>query len=138
MEGGLLRGVSQIVEPEVVIEGDGVRQRRSISPQVTNQFDLFLLLDHFSFNDPLEGPINGFPMHPHRGIETVTSMLQGSTHHRDSLGNAGLINHGDVQWMTSGRGIMHEEMPRRDPEGAVSGFQLWVNLPAAEKTTTPR
>ena len=138
MENGILLIVRKIVEPEVVIEGAGVKLRRSISPNVTNEFDPFLLLDHFSFNDPLEGPISGFPMHPHRGIETVTYMLQGSTHHRDSLGNAGLINPGDVQWMTSGRGIMHEEMPRRGPDGAVSGFQLWVNLPAAQKMTTPR
>jgi hypothetical protein len=77
-------------------------------------------------------------MHPHRGIETVTYMLEGSTHHRDSLGNSGLIGPGDVQWMTSGRGIMHEEMPRRGPSGIVNGFQLWVNLPAAQKMTTPR
>jgi redox-sensitive bicupin YhaK (pirin superfamily) len=77
-------------------------------------------------------------MHPHRGIETVTYMLEGAVHHRDSLGNAGLISSGDVQWMTSGRGIMHEEMPRRGPNGKVNGFQLWVNLPAAKKMTTPR
>jgi redox-sensitive bicupin YhaK (pirin superfamily) len=77
-------------------------------------------------------------MHPHRGIETVTYMLEGSTHQRDSLGNAGLIGPGDVQWMTSGRGILHEEMPRRDSNGKVNGFQLWVNLPAAQKMTAPR
>jgi len=86
----------------------------------------------------VEGPIVGFPMHPHRGIETVTYMLKGSVHHRDSLGNAGLIGPGDVQWMTSGRGIMHEEMPRRGPDGAIAGFQLWVNLPAALKMSRPR
>ncbi|MFQ5408270.1 MAG: pirin family protein [Anaerolineales bacterium] len=132
------RPVTDIIIPQVVIEGAGVRLRRSIAPHPSNVLDPFLLFDHFSFRDPLEGPISGFPMHPHRGIETVTYMLEGSTHHRDSLGNAGMIGPGDVQWMTSGRGIMHEEMPRRGPDGAVSGFQLWVNLPAAMKMTAPR
>src|SRR5690242_13222405 len=133
-----LRPISQIIEPQIAIEGAGVKLRRSIAPRVSNEFDPFLLFDHFAFNDPLEGPIRGFPYHPHRGIETVTYMLEGSTHHRDSLGNAGLIGPGDVQWMTSGRGIMHEEMPRRGPSGVIYGFQLWVNLPAALKMTTPR
>lgn len=132
------RSISHVIEPQNVVEGAGVRLRRSIAPQRANKYDPFLLLDHFHFNDPLQGPISGFPMHPHRGIETVTYMLEGSTHHRDSLGNAGLIGPGDVQWMTSGRGIMHEEMPRRGPSGTVNGFQLWVNLPAAQKMTTPR
>jgi redox-sensitive bicupin YhaK (pirin superfamily) len=100
--------------------------------------DPFLLFDHFAFNDPIEGPIVGFPMHPHRGIETVTYMLEGNTRHRDSLGNVGVIGPGDVQWMTSGRGIMHEEMPKRGPEGTVKGFQLWVNLPATQKMSDPR
>jgi redox-sensitive bicupin YhaK (pirin superfamily) len=77
-------------------------------------------------------------MHPHRGIETVTYILEGSVNHRDSLGNSGLIGPGDVQWMTSGRGIMHEEMPRRGPSGIIAGFQLWVNLPAALKMSKPR
>ncbi len=128
----------QIIEPQYAIEGAGVLLRRSIAPQVSNHYDPFLLFDHFAFNDPIEGPIVGFPMHPHRGIETVTYMLEGSVHHRDSLGNAGLIHEGDVQWMTSGRGILHEEMPRRGPSGLINGFQLWVNLPAAQKMTTPR
>lgn len=131
------RGVSQIIEPQFVIEGAGVLLRRSISPRASNEYDPFLLFDHFAFNDPVEGPIRGFPMHPHRGIETVTYMLEGATQHRDSLGNAGLIGPGDVQWMTSGRGILHEEMPRRGPEGTIYGFQLWVNLPAALKMTAP-
>lgn len=122
----------------MVIEGAGVKLRRSISPSRTNLYDPFLLFDHFAFNDPLEGPIRGFPMHPHRGIETVTYMLEGSVHHRDSLGNAGLIGPGDVQWMTSGRGILHEEMPRRSPQGNIYGFQLWVNLPSASKMVPPR
>jgi len=122
----------------MVIEGAGVRLRRSIAPSRANLLDPFLLFDHFAFNDPLEGPIRGFPMHPHRGIETVTYMLEGSVNHRDSLGNAGLIGSGDVQWMTSGRGILHEEMPRRSPQGNIYGFQLWVNLPAARKMEMPR
>jgi redox-sensitive bicupin YhaK (pirin superfamily) len=132
------RNVSRIIEPNTVIEGAGVRLLRSIAPSRANPFDPFLLFDHFAFNDPIEGPIRGFPMHPHRGIETVTYMLEGSVNHRDSLGNAGLIGAGDVQWMTSGRGIMHEEMPRRSPDGNIFGFQLWVNLPAARKMDPPR
>lgn len=132
------RTVSEIIKPQYVIEGAGVLLRRSIAPRASNLFDPFLLFDHFAFNDPIEGPIRGFPMHPHRGIETVTYMLEGSTHHRDSLGNSGLIGPGDVQWMTSGRGILHEEMPRRGPDGNIYGFQLWVNLPSRLKMTTPR
>jgi redox-sensitive bicupin YhaK (pirin superfamily) len=132
------RVVSRVIKPQSVIEGAGVNLRRSISPQRSNEFDPFLLWDHFYFDDPIEGPLTGFPMHPHRGIETVTYMLEGSMHHRDSLGNSGLIGLGDVQWMTSGRGILHEEMPRRSPNGIVNGFQLWVNLPASLKMTTPR
>src|SRR5512133_2612448 len=133
-----LRTISKIIEPQTAIEGAGVKLRRSIAPRVSNEFDPFLLFDHFAFNDPIEGPIRGFPMHPHRGIETVTYMLEGSVNHRDSLGNAGLIGSGDVQWMTSGRGILHEEMPRRSPQGNIYGFQLWVNLPAARKMDPPR
>jgi redox-sensitive bicupin YhaK (pirin superfamily) len=132
------RTVANVIEPKLVIEGAGVLLRRSIAPNRTNLFDPFLLFDHFAFNDPIEGPLVGFPMHPHRGIETVTYMLEGSVHHRDSLGNSGLIGSGDVQWMTSGSGIMHEEMPRRSPQGNVFGFQLWVNLPASQKMSQPR
>ena len=133
------RPISQIIEPQFVLEGAGVLLRRSIAPRASNEYDPFLLFDHFAFNDPVEGPIRGFPMHPHRGIETVTYMLEGSVNHRDSLGNSGLIGPGDVQWMTSGRGILHEEMPRRSEEiGVIYGFQLWVNLPAAQKMTNPR
>ena len=133
-----LRTISQIIEPQTAIEGAGVKLRRSIAPKVSNEHDPFLLFDHFAFNDPLEGPIRGFPYHPHRGIETVTYMLEGSTAHRDSLGNEGLIGPGDVQWMSSGRGILHEEMPRRGPSGAIYGFQLWVNLPSHLKMSEPR
>jgi redox-sensitive bicupin YhaK (pirin superfamily) len=133
-----LRSIAQIIEPQTAIEGAGVKLRRSIAPRVSNEFDPFLLFDHFAFNDPLEGPLRGFPYHPHRGIETVTYMLEGSTSHRDSLGNAGLIGPGDVQWMSSGRGILHEEMPRRGPSGNIYGFQLWVNLPSHLKMSEPR
>lgn len=133
-----VRAIKQIVKPEFVIEGAGVLLQRSFGPSRANPLDPFLLFDHFAFNDPIEGPIVGFPMHPHRGIETVTYMLEGNTRHRDSLGNSGVIGPGDVQWMTSGRGIMHEEMPKRGPSGRVDGFQLWVNLPAAEKMGQPR
>jgi hypothetical protein len=132
------RTISQLIEPQNAIEGAGVKLRRSIAPRVSNEYDPFLLFDHFAFNDPLEGPIRGFPYHPHRGIETVTYMLEGSTAHRDSLGNEGLIGPGDVQWMSSGRGILHEEMPRRGPSGAIYGFQLWVNLPSHLKMSEPR
>ena len=132
------RTISHIIEPQLVIEGAGVLLKRSVSPRASNEYDPFLLFDHFAFNNPLEGPSRGFPTHPHRGIETVTYMLEGSVNHRDSLGNAGKIGSGDVQWMTSGRGILHEEMPRRSENGNIYGFQLWVNLPAAEKMGQPR
>lgn len=132
------RRVEYVVDPEYVIEGAGVKLRRSFGPSRENPLDPFLLFDHFAFNDPIEGPIVGFPQHPHRGIETVTYMLDGSTRHRDSLGNMGIIGPGDVQWMTSGRGILHEELPKRGQSGKVDGFQLWVNLPAARKMDVPR
>ncbi|RIK30624.1 MAG: hypothetical protein DCC56_09895 [Anaerolineae bacterium] len=132
------RTISQIIEPQTTIEGAGVRLLRSFGPKVSNLFDPFLLFDHFAFNDPIEGPLRGFPYHPHRGIETVTYMLEGSTSHRDSLGNQGLIGPGDVQWMSSGRGILHEEMPRRGESGNIYGFQLWVNLPSHLKMSAPR
>jgi redox-sensitive bicupin YhaK (pirin superfamily) len=133
-----LRTIKEIIEPNFVIEGAGVLLRRAFGPDRTNLYDPFLLFDHFAFNDPIEGPIVGFPTHPHRGIETVTYMLEGNVRHRDSLGNVGIIGPGDVQWMTSGRGILHEEMPKRGPNGIIRGFQLWVNLPAAQKMSQPR
>jgi len=132
------RTIFYTIKPKLVIEGAGVLLRRSIAPLATNEYDPFLLFDHFAFNDPLEGPVRGFPMHPHRGIDTVTYMLEGSVNHRDSLGNEDRITPGDVQWMTSGRGILHEEMPRRsETSGNIYGFQLWVNLPAAQKMGPP-
>jgi quercetin 2,3-dioxygenase len=133
-----LRTIERLIEPQYVIEGAGVLLRRSIAPRRSNEFDPFLLFDHFAFNDPNEGPIRGFPTHPHRGIETVTYMLEGSVRHRDSLENMGSIGAGDVQWMTSGRGILHEEMPQRSQNGNIYGFQLWVNLPAHMKMSPPR
>jgi len=135
---GKPRQIKEIIDPQMVIEGAGVRLRRSFGPARSNLYDPFLLFDHFAFNDPKEGPPAGFPNHPHRGIETVTYMLDGNVRHRDSLGNQGVIGPGDVQWMTSGSGIMHEEMPKRGPSGIINGFQLWVNLPAADKISKPR
>ena len=133
-----IRSIKNIIEPQFVMEGAGVRLRRSISPNASNRFDPFLLFDHFAFNDPTEGKNPGFPMHPHRGIETVTYILEGSVDHRDSLGNSGTIGDGDVQWMTSGGGILHEEMPHASSKGNIYGFQLWVNLPASQKMSRPR
>lgn len=128
------RKVQEIVQPYRVREGAGVYVQRTIGGPL-NYLDPFLLLDHFHNARP-EDYEAGFPMHPHRGIETVTYVLDGSVHHRDTLGNAGSIGPGDVQWMSSGRGIMHEEMPQVRPEG-IHGFQLWVNLPAKSKMSNP-
>src|SRR2546427_3280569 len=130
------RKIEAIIEPEPVIEGAGVRLNRSIGTQTLDYLDPFLLLDHFASKDPRDYQA-GFPLHPHRGIETVTYVLGGEVHHKDTLGNAGRIGAGDVQWMTAGRGLMHEEMPQVRPEG-IDGFQLWVNLPAKLKMTKPR
>ena len=131
-----IRNVSQIVTPIQVREGAGVLLKRSIATRTLDYLDPFLLLDHFGSDDPADY-LAGFPMHPHRGIETVTYMLAGRVNHKDSLGNHGTIGAGDVQWMTAGRGIMHEEMPQ-PYEGKMEGFQLWVNLPARLKMTAPR
>ena len=131
-----LRRIKNIIEPKLVVEGAGVRLKRSIGGEALNYLDPFLLFDHFGSPNP-EDYQAGFPMHPHRGIETVTYMLTGEVQHRDTLGNAGSIGPGDVQWMTAGGGIMHEEMPQVHPEGN-EGFQLWVNLPAKLKMTQPR
>jgi redox-sensitive bicupin YhaK (pirin superfamily) len=130
------RAVRQIVPPVVTTDGAGVKLARSIATAALPDLDPFLLLDHFGSDDP-DDYLAGFPMHPHRGIETVTHVLAGEVQHRDSLGHAGTVGAGDVQWMTSGRGILHEEMPQRT-EGALSGFQLWVNLPARLKMSEPR
>ena len=130
------RKVVRIIEPQTVMEGAGVRLKRSIATQTLDYLDPFLLFDHFGSNNP-DDYIAGFPMHPHRGIETVTYILSGTVNHRDSLGNAGSIGAGDIQWMTAGGGIMHEEMPQEEP-GGLDGFQLWVNLPAKLKMIQPR
>jgi quercetin 2,3-dioxygenase len=130
------RQVNRTIEPQPVVEGAGVRLKRSIAGAALDYLDPFLLFDHFGSNNPADY-LAGFPMHPHRGIETVTYMLAGAVTHRDSLGNAGTIGAGDVQWMTAGRGIMHEEMPE-PVDGRMAGFQLWVNLPARLKMTRPR
>jgi redox-sensitive bicupin YhaK (pirin superfamily) len=130
------RKIGKIIEPRGVVEGAGVRLRRSIGGYELNYLDPFLLLDHFQSTNPADYQA-GFPLHPHRGIETVTYLLTGSVRHRDSVGNAGEIGPGDLQWMSAGRGILHEEMPQVLPEG-VAGFQLWVNLPKKQKMSAPR
>ena len=131
-----IRRVQTIIEPQTVLEGAGVRLNRSIATPRVPDLDPFLLFDDFGSHDRRDYEA-GFPLHPHRGIETVTYVLSGEVHHKDTLGNAGSIGAGDIQWMTSGRGIMHEEMPQVRPEG-IRGFQLWVNLPARVKMTRPR
>ena len=131
-----VREVQDVIEPQFVTEGAGVRLRRSIATRRLDYLDPFLLFDHFGSEDP-DDYLAGFPMHPHRGIETVTYMLAGLVDHKDSLGNAGTVGAGDVQWMTSGSGILHEEMPR-PKDGKMYGFQLWVNLPAKLKMSRPR
>jgi quercetin 2,3-dioxygenase len=133
---GTARKISRVIEPQGVVEGAGVRLKRSIGTRALDYLDPFLLLDHFQSKNPADYQA-GFPLHPHRGIETVTYLLAGAVRHRDSVGNAGEIGAGDLQWMSAGRGIMHEEMPQVRPEG-VAGFQLWVNLPAKQKMSAPR
>jgi redox-sensitive bicupin YhaK (pirin superfamily) len=130
------RPVEHVVIPEPVIEGAGVHLRRSIGTRRLDHLDPFLLLDHFESVRP-EDYAPGFPYHPHRGIETVTLVRVGEVQHRDSLGHRGRIGAGDIQWMTSGSGILHEEMPQVRPEG-IGGLQLWLNLPAREKMTRPK
>jgi redox-sensitive bicupin YhaK (pirin superfamily) len=132
-----IRAVKRISEPTPTIEGAGVKLRRAFGFDDTSDFDPFLLLDDFR-NDRPQDYVNGFPWHPHRGIETITYVLSGSVEHADSLGNRGLLGGGDVQWMTAGSGIIHQEMPQGDAAGRMHGFQLWANLPASLKMTTPR
>jgi redox-sensitive bicupin YhaK (pirin superfamily) len=130
------RGLKQIVVPEGTSDGAGVRLRRSIATRTLDHLDPFFLFDHFG-SENADDYIAGFPMHPHRGIETITYMLDGSVSHRDSMGNSGVIGAGDVQWMTAGSGILHEEMPRVGAR-RLDGFQIWVNLPRKLKMTRPR
>ncbi len=132
-----IRKVINTIEPIQVMEGAGVKLKRSIATRQLDYLDPFLLFDHFGSHDPADY-MPGFPMHPHRGIETVTYMQAGSVRHTDSLGNSGIITVGDVQWMTAGSGIMHEEMPQQGADGHMEGFQLWVNLPAKLKMSPPR
>ena len=130
------RPVAQVITPEPVVEGAGVHLRRSIGGRRLDHLDPFLLLDHFESVEPSQYE-PGFPYHPHRGIETVTFVRTGEIQHRDSLGHRGEIGAGDIQWMTSGSGILHEEMPQVRPEG-IGGLQLWLNLPARQKMTRPK
>jgi len=119
------------------MEGAGVHLHRAIGLGIPEEYDPFLLLDDFRSDEPAEYRA-GFPFHPHRGMETITYVLRGEVEHRDSLGNAGVIGEGDVQWMSAGSGIIHQEMPKGDASGRMHGFQLWANLPAANKMMEPR
>jgi quercetin 2,3-dioxygenase len=132
-----IRPVKRLVKSKPTLEGAGVHLRRAFGFGNTSDFDPFLLLDDFR-NDRPEDYLAGFPWHPHRGIETITYVLAGTVEHGDSMGNRGAITAGDVQWMTAGRGIIHQEMPRGDPDGRMHGFQLWGNLPSSLKMTAPR
>ena len=132
-----IRPVKKIIDSKPTMEGAGVHLRRTFGFGDTKDFDPFLLLDDFRNDNPDEYKA-GFPWHPHRGIETITYVLAGEVEHGDSLGNRGLMGAGDVQWMTAGSGIMHQEMPRGDAQGRMHGFQLWANLPRALKMTAPR
>jgi quercetin 2,3-dioxygenase len=132
-----IRPVKRIVSSKPTMEGAGVHLRRAFGFGDTTAFDPFLLLDDFR-NDRPEEYRAGFPWHPHRGIETITYVLAGNVEHGDSLGNRGNLGSGDVQWMTAGRGILHQEMPQGDAQGRMHGFQLWANLPSSLKMTSPR
>lgn len=132
-----LRPVKSITQSQPTIEGAGVHLRRAFGFGATGEFDPFLLLDDFRNENP-EAYRAGFPWHPHRGIETITYVLAGTVDHGDSLGNRGVLGAGDVQWMTAGSGILHQEMPKGDDRGWMHGFQLWANLPSSLKMTAPR
>ncbi|MDZ4120779.1 MAG: pirin family protein [Candidatus Cloacimonadaceae bacterium] len=131
------RKIKLIQNASPVLEGAGVHLMRVFGYHQSPLFDPFLMLDDFRNDDP-EKYLPGFPWHPHRGIETITYMLEGSAEHGDSLGNSGTIHKGEVQWMTAGSGIIHQEMPKPDENGRMYGFQLWTNLPATQKMTQPR
>jgi redox-sensitive bicupin YhaK (pirin superfamily) len=132
-----IRPVKRLIQSRPTLEGAGVHLRRAFGFGNTTDFDPFLLLDDFR-NDVPDEYLAGFPWHPHRGIETITYVLAGTVEHGDSMGNRGAIAAGDVQWMTAGRGIIHQEMPKGDPAGRMHGFQLWANLPSSLKMTEPR
>ena len=132
-----IRPVKKILKAQPTVEGAGVNLRRAIGFGDPSEVDPFLLLDDFR-NERPEDYLAGFPWHPHRGIETITYVLAGSVEHGDSMGNKGVISSGDIQWMTAGSGIIHQEMPKGDTKGRMHGFQLWANLPSALKMTPPR
>ncbi len=132
-----IRPIKKLIKAKPTLEGAGVRLRRAFGFGDTSDFDPFLLLDDFR-NDRPADYLAGFPWHPHRGIETITYVLAGSVEHGDSLGNQGSITVGDVQWMTAGSGIIHQEMPKGDQDGRMHGFQLWANLPSSLKMMAPR
>jgi hypothetical protein len=132
-----IRPVSRIVQAVPTMEGAGVHLRRAFGFGDTAETDPFLLFDDFRNERPADY-LAGFPWHPHRGIETITYVLAGTVAHGDSLGNQGTLGAGDIQWMTAGSGILHQEMPKGDPQGRMHGFQLWANLPASLKMTRPR
>jgi redox-sensitive bicupin YhaK (pirin superfamily) len=132
-----IRPIKGMSKSKPAIEGAGVRLRRAFGFDNTSDFDPFLLLDDFR-NDVPEDYLAGFPWHPHRGIETITYVLAGTVEHGDSMGNSGVVGPGDVQWMTAGSGIIHQEMPKGDKDGQMHGFQLWANLPSSLKMTPPR
>jgi redox-sensitive bicupin YhaK (pirin superfamily) len=133
----VVRTIRKVWRAKPVVEGAGVHLKRVFGYQEAPQLDPFLLLDDFRSDDPAKY-LPGFPWHPHRGIETITYVIQGDVEHRDSLGNKGDITSGDVQWMTAGSGIIHQEMPKGDEKGRMGGFQLWANLPASHKMMDPR
>jgi hypothetical protein len=132
-----IRAVKKVLKPKPTLEGAGVKLQRGFGFGDPKEFDPFLLFDDFR-NDNPEEYLAGFPWHPHRGIETITYVLAGQVDHGDSLGNKGTLSGGDVQWMTAGSGIIHQEMPKGDERGRMHGFQLWANLPSSLKMTTPR
>ena len=132
-----IRAIKKILKPRPTLEGAGVKLQRGFGFGDPKEFDPFLLFDDFRNDNPDEY-LAGFPWHPHRGIETITYVLAGQVDHGDSLGNSGTLSGGDVQWMTAGSGILHQEMPKGDAQGRMHGFQLWANLPSSLKMTTPR
>jgi redox-sensitive bicupin YhaK (pirin superfamily) len=132
-----IRSIKKILKSKATIEGAGVHLKRAFGFNHVPQLDPFLLLDDFNSNNPKDYTM-GFPWHPHRGIETITYVLYGQVEHGDSMGNRGIIASGDVQWMTAGSGIIHQEMPKGRKDGLMWGFQLWANLPASHKMMDPR
>ena len=131
------RNIKLILTCQPTLEGAGVHLNRVFGYNEAPTLDPFLMLDDFRSDTP-EHFLKGFPWHPHRGIETITYVLKGDVEHGDSLGNKGIISSGDVQWMTAGSGIVHQEMPKGDANGSMHGFQLWANLPASQKMISPK